>query len=431
MTKTTTLTKKRLFHLWLPLALMWLVMAVEQPAITAIISRLPNPTIELAAFGYAFALALLIEGPIVQMLSAGTAITKDIVSYRRLLFILHLLALLITSVHLIFCIPSVYTWFSLEIMGLPKEMITPSYRSFVAMIPWAAAVGYRRLWQGVMIRYGKTKAVPVIMYLRLFVAASVLITGLLINTIPGGLLGGISLSVGVIVGMIAAGVYVRPIIKEMPKEDLSTPSMPISEMVRFYFPLALTSLITLGVRPLLNFGIARGLYPLASLAIWPVALAYIFIYTSISMSMQEIVIAEQKNEQTLLVITAFIKRVGLVLFLLYMVILISQAWKLWFINLSGLPADLLEFLPLTLTVLCLMPIFYSFISFFRGLLVLAHKTRTITIGVSINVFLMLIMINVLTQGIGLPGVYAASIAFASSYGVETLFLMTQTKTLRK
>lgn len=421
-TESNLLTPKKLFYLWLPLALMWIVMAVEQPAITAIISRLPNPTIQLAAFGYAFALALLIEGPIIQMLSAGTAITKDIVSYKRLVTILHLLAIGITSVHLIVCIPSVYNWIALSVMGIPDELLKPSYWTFLAMIPWAAAVGYRRLWQGVMIRYGKTRAVPVIMYIRILTAAAVLGFGLIVKSIPGGLLGGLALSFGVTVGAVSAGIFVRPIIKSLPVGDPDDPAMPIGEMVKFYIPLALTSLINLGVRPLLNFGIARGLFPLESLAVWPVALSYMFIYTSISSSMQEIVIAQQRNSQTLAVIQTFIRRVGGILFMLSLVFLVSKAWKIWFVNVSGLPAELLRFLPLTLTVLIPLPFIYSYISLFRGLLVISRKTRIITQGVILNVVIMLVVITLCAQVFGLPGVYAAAIAFTSAYVCESLFL---------
>ena len=60
-------------RLWYPLALTWLMMSVEGPFIVAVISRLSDPTPNLAAFSVAFAIAMLVESHIMMLLSAGAA----------------------------------------------------------------------------------------------------------------------------------------------------------------------------------------------------------------------------------------------------------------------------------------------------------------------------------------------------------------------
>ena len=69
-----TLTLRRTFLFWLPLAVMWLIMSAELPAITAAVSRLPQPVENLAAFGLTYSIALIIEGPVIMLLTAGTAL---------------------------------------------------------------------------------------------------------------------------------------------------------------------------------------------------------------------------------------------------------------------------------------------------------------------------------------------------------------------
>ena len=39
MKDTTNLTQRQIFWFWVPLAAMWLMMAIEQPSLTAVISR--------------------------------------------------------------------------------------------------------------------------------------------------------------------------------------------------------------------------------------------------------------------------------------------------------------------------------------------------------------------------------------------------------
>ena len=70
---------------------------------------------------------------------------------------------------------------------------------FIVMAPFSAAVGYRRLWQGVLIRHGKTWVVPVSMISRLVILAVVLGLGFSRWSLSGALLASIALSLGVLV----------------------------------------------------------------------------------------------------------------------------------------------------------------------------------------------------------------------------------------
>ena len=70
---------------WWPLAASWLLMGVELPMMSAVIARLAEPRLNLAAFGgVVFPVALLIEAPIIMMLAASTALSRDRDSFVRL-----------------------------------------------------------------------------------------------------------------------------------------------------------------------------------------------------------------------------------------------------------------------------------------------------------------------------------------------------------
>jgi Na+-driven multidrug efflux pump len=76
-TSPQDLTLKRIFVFWVPLAATWLMMSVEGPFLAAIIARLTDPKYNLAAYGVAFSFALIIEAPIIMIMSASTALVKD------------------------------------------------------------------------------------------------------------------------------------------------------------------------------------------------------------------------------------------------------------------------------------------------------------------------------------------------------------------
>ncbi len=78
------LTQKDIFKFWLPLAATWLMMSLEGPYLAALIARLPEPKFNLAAYGVAFSLAMIVEAPIIMMMSASTALVKDYKSFVAL-----------------------------------------------------------------------------------------------------------------------------------------------------------------------------------------------------------------------------------------------------------------------------------------------------------------------------------------------------------
>jgi hypothetical protein len=54
------LTQKTILAFWIPLAATWLMMSVEGPYLSALIARSAEPKFNLAAYGIAFSLALII-----------------------------------------------------------------------------------------------------------------------------------------------------------------------------------------------------------------------------------------------------------------------------------------------------------------------------------------------------------------------------------
>ena len=78
------LTVGKIFKFWLPLAGTWLMMSAEGPFIAAIIARLTDPKFNLAAYGVAFSFALIIEAPVIMMMTASTSLVKNSQSLSKL-----------------------------------------------------------------------------------------------------------------------------------------------------------------------------------------------------------------------------------------------------------------------------------------------------------------------------------------------------------
>ena len=135
-------------------------MSLELPALSAVIARLPNPDINLAAYGgVVFPLALIFESPIIMLLAASTALSKDYASYQRLHTYMMRAGLILTAVHILVAFTPLYYVVVVGIIGAPQEIVEPARLGLMIMTPWTWSIAYRRFNQGVLIRSGHSKAV--------------------------------------------------------------------------------------------------------------------------------------------------------------------------------------------------------------------------------------------------------------------------------
>ena len=418
-----SLTLGKVFWFWLPLAAMWLMMGIEHPIITALIARLPDPEQNLAAFGITFSMALIIESPIIMLLTAATALAYNRGDYRLLLVFTHIMALSLTALHFLIVLTPAYRIIVGRFIGVPPEIIEPSRIAFLLMAPWSAAIAYRRLWQGVLIRFKRTGVVPLTILSRFLTSMIVLALGFRRGRVPGAYIGAAALSLGVIAAAFTAYGFSRPVVRSHlssgaeAEEPLTWP-----RLLEFYLPLALTMLLTMAAQPILSIGLARAPEPLASLAIWPVVMGALFIIRSLGISYQEVVVALLADAGSFSVLRRFTRRLGLSLAGILALFAFSPLSGFWFTKVAGLSAKLADFTVLPMMVLAVVPGLESLLSWLRGFLV--HKARTRIISQAVGLNLLVLAVVMLGGAAVLPigGAGTAAIALTFALTLECLFL---------
>src|SRR5210317_1887270 len=129
------LTLKKIFIFWLPLAATWLMMSVEGPFLAAVIARLTEPKFNLAAFGVAFSFALIIEAPVIMIMSASTALVKDAKSFIKLRNFTYLLNIILTVSMLIGLIPAIFYFIAEDLIGLPNSVAKLTHLASIILLP--------------------------------------------------------------------------------------------------------------------------------------------------------------------------------------------------------------------------------------------------------------------------------------------------------
>ena len=209
------LTYPRIAAFWLPLAGTWLMMAAEGPYLAAIIARLDQPTENLAAFGVAFALAIIIEAPVIMLMAASTALVTDAASYTALRRFTYTLAAALTLVQVVAVLPPVFDWLALSLIGLPPDVARLTHHGLAIMLPWPIAIGYRRFRQGLLIRRRLTRLVTCGTTVRLAAMSAAALAAARVPGLEGVHVGTIALATGVVVEAVASRIMTRGVVAEL------------------------------------------------------------------------------------------------------------------------------------------------------------------------------------------------------------------------
>lgn len=406
-----TLTYKKIFYFWLPLAATWLMMAVEGPFLSALIARMPDAKFNLAAYGVAFSLALVFESPVIMMMSASASLVKDYKSYLKLKEFNVYLCGLLTAALLLFLIPAVFQFLIVTVISLPKNIADLTYNSLFFLIPWPAMIGYRRFYQGVLIFSNQTKKVAVGTLIRLFAMSA---AGFILykhSSFSGASAGAAALSAGVIAEAIATKFMVSKAVKNLKNKNTQSDNLSYKEIINFYYPLALTSFLSLGVQPVLTFFISSARMAVESLAVLPVINSLIFIFRSIGLSYQEVMITligENKINYKILRNFAFYLAVCLII--LSLSLGYTSLSEIWFIVISGLPVELADFALIPYRIIAFIPALTVFISVQRAIIMLSRNTKPITGATLIEVCGIITGIFIMIKIFDFTGAVAAASA---------------------
>jgi hypothetical protein len=376
----------RIFRTWWPLAASWFLMGLELPALSAVVARLPNPNVNLAAWGgVVFPLSLIIESPIIMLLAASTALSKDWDSYLKLRRYMMWAGGILSVLHVLVAFTPLYDLVVVGLIDAPEEIIEPGRIGLRLMIPWAWSIAYRRFNQGVLIRFGHSEAVGVGTFIRLCADGLVLGFGLMKGDLAGIVIAGSTVSLGVMSEAIYAGWRVRPVIRdELRVAPRVKEPITMRSFASFYVPLAMTSLMTLLTLPMGSAALSRMPMALESLAVWSVVGGLVFMLRSLGVAYNEVVVALLDEPCAVNSLRRYAAYLVAGTTILWILVTGTQLSTLWFGRVMALAPPLVEIARVALWFALPIPAFNVLQSWFQGLILSSRRTRGISEAVAVS-----------------------------------------------
>jgi hypothetical protein len=410
---TEPLRTRQILAYWLPLAATWLMMAGEGPFIAAIIARLPEARFNLAAYGVAFSFALVAESPIMMMLTAANTLVHDRQSFLALRRFNYAMNAALTAAITIGVIPPLFRFVTDNVIGLPDEVARLTHLATACLITWPAAIGYRRFYQGILVRHGLARRVAYGTVVRLTTMGAAAISLSSFTATPGAVVGGASLAIGVFCEAVATRLMAGRVVRDLLAQAVNANEPPLTtrDITTFYYPLALTSVLTLVVAPLVTFFLGRSRAPIESLAAMPVIGALLLLFRATAIAYQEIGVAligrRLEHEREVGRVATYLASVVTILLALLVFTPLSMVW---FRTISGLSDTLASFSILPTRLLLLLPATEFLLSMQRSILILSRRTTPITIATLVEALGVVAVLLVCIGSFNMVGAVAASVA---------------------
>lgn len=390
-----SLNQRIILAFWLPLAASWILMTLEGPFVQAAIARLPDPETNLAAFGIVVSLSVTIEAPVIMLLATSTALCRDGAAYRVLHRFMLWLNLLLTIIAVMVAFTPVFDWVVPGAMGVPIHIANAARPGMAIMTLWSAAIGWRRFYQGILIRFGRTRRVTYGTAVRLLSSATTAAVLAIWGRFPGVWVGSCALMAGVLSEAILVTWLVRPTLAreltsgtteatQYATSQRPRPPVTIRRVIGFHAPLAATSLLTLLSNPIVSAGLSRMAFPEQSLAAWPVAFSVVLFTRSFGLATQEVVIALTEDRQTLGPIRRFSWSVAVGSVLLLALIAFTPLADFYLADIAGVSPDLAAFVVPGLQAALLLPGLTTLQSWLRALLMKGEATTSIYQAMGLN-----------------------------------------------
>lgn len=426
MSKPAPLTMKELLRQFLPLSLSDMIMVLAGPIIIAGLARLPGQEVHLAAYGVAEAMAILIESPIIMLLHAATALSRDPVAYKVLRRFMIWANIALTAFYALLAFTPLYDVLFRSWLGQPAAVADAARPAFQVMLLWPAAIGWRRFYQGMLIAHKRSGKVGMASVFRLASLALTVVVGVLLR-LPGAIVGCLALAVSVLVEAAVVTLFAERELKQHTWSE-PRPGNPhtLTAMGWWYAPLALTAILIWVSKPAINGGLARATEANLSLAAWPAVWTTAMLVANAIRMIQQLVITQASTPENYAVLRRFTWWAGGVMSGLMALVGFSPAGEGFLTQVTGLSGHLAGVAVPALRLLILFPLGIALQNHYQGVLIRAGRTSAVNLGalVGSGVLFMALLAGVAAGWLGTVAGAAATMIgqFAE---VTVLFFLTR------
>lgn len=400
------LSTRDILRLYWPLALSWVLMSVEAPVCSRVIAvHQGSAEINLAAYQIFFTLAMWFESPVIDLLSTSTTLVKGRSTHAKLKRFTLGLMFWVTVIHALVALTPIFDWICGAVLKVEPGVARAARPGFIAMLPWSAAIGWRRYLQGILISRGKTRSVGLGTLVRVLTVSTTAFGLTLLTTLPAAVVVGLVLISGVLAEALFIHLASREAVRmtDLVDDTLDGAVLDLRKLYKFHVPLTLTTLVSLAGPPSVAAAIDRLPNPVVTLAAFQLSNSFLWMLRSFTYALPEVVITLYRNADSARVLRNFSVKVGSIAAGFTAIVGFSGLATLYFTGPLQAPPDVARVAAFGVSLGVAMPAIAAAQSYIRGMLTAHHLTisRFMATGIGVAVLVATLVVGVHLHGDGM------------------------------
>jgi Na+-driven multidrug efflux pump len=381
--KSSLPSYRYLFIFFIPLALSNSMMTLEPLIISPFLSHASNSEVVLAAYNVMYGISILIEAPVLMLISTSNALVRTRDAFRVLSRFTLALGSATVAVAFLVSLTPLYDLLVSDLMNIPPAVAEATRPGLIIMSIWSFPISWRRMLQGVLIAHNRTPTVTLGTIIRLLALVGALTIGGQLMPDRMLVVSALAMQVSVIAEALVVIAPALRIVREMPAGPGERP-LSRRGLLRFYQPLAITMILRQIARPILSAGIAAAQFPQRSLAAWSVAWSLVLLPFGVTLGLEQVVIAKGGSLGSSTRVRRFTLGVGLVLSAVLVLIVFTPLVYAVLEFLFELTPEIELLVILALRWTALLPLLQSLQAMLRGSAIGGDRTPDVRTAVTIS-----------------------------------------------
>ncbi len=366
---------------WTPILINWIILSIEPTIINFILLHYNTRPEFIINFNIAYAFLFLVEAPVIMLNMLSISLITDYHSYIKVLKF----SVATTTASIIMFLLFLQSKLFSEIFTSRSNEVIISYAHIrqlcLIILLIGIFIGYKRIFQGILFANYSYRTIVYITITRIIMTVAFLTIDLkfLSNKIDPDfaiicILGFITLAESLVTHFFS-----RNYIKNLPKSNSSL--LSYRRIFRFFYPLSLTSLVSLVIFPVLTFFMI--LFNGNSYELLSFQLAFFIIspFKNVAMSLQEVLVLFLKKFSIHLhKIREYFIYIAAIITVALLITLVIPITAYYFFKLINIPTNSFSYINQLLCILFLYPLTTFIVIWQRSLHICSEKTRIFTIA---------------------------------------------------
>lgn len=381
MLRNNDISLKIFFTAWMPILINWIILALEPTIINVMLLHYNIRPEFIINFNVAYTFLFLVEAPVIMLNIISISLISDYYSYIKVLKS----AVAAISASIILFSLFLYSKLFSEIFSRSSNEIITNYTHIrqlcLLILIIAIFIGYKRIFQGILFAHYSYGTILYISFARILITVAFLTLHLkfLPKKIDPDFAVICILGFVTLVESLLTHFFSRTYIKKLSKAHLS--SLSYRRIFRFFYPLSLTSLVSLVSFPVLTFFMILFAGHASELLSFQLAFFIVSPFKNVAMSLQEVlVLLLKKCFIHLHRIRKYCIYIAAIVTGILITTLVIPLTAHFFFQLINIPNNSYSYINQLSCILFLYPLTTFIVIWQRSLHICSEKTRIFTIA---------------------------------------------------